>query len=152
MAANYLGRSKGLNLSDHKIRLSEVFNKSNDPFIRMTLATAFGKSKDADFIPVLRTGLLTESDYRVKANILRAMGNYEYQEVKDVILPYLKDQNVHLASLAADFVLEHGIKEDAELYQSFVSDSTEWQVKTVIDASRLKHTPSVFYEIEKFYF
>jgi cyclophilin family peptidyl-prolyl cis-trans isomerase/HEAT repeat protein len=150
MAANYLGRSKGLNLSDHKIRLSEVFNKSNDPFIRMTLATAFGKSKDADFIPVLRTGLLTESDYRVKANILRAMGNYEYQEVKDVILPYLKDQNVHLASLAADFVLEHGIKEDAELYQSFVSDSTEWQVKTVIDASRLKHTPLYFTKSKNF--
>lgn len=144
MAANYLGRAKNIDLSDHKIRLSDVFNKSNDPYIRMTLASAFGKSKDPDFIPVLRSGLLTESDYRVKANIIRAFGNYNYEEIKDIILPYLKDPNLHLSRLAADFILEYGNKDDIELYQSFISDSTSWEVKTTIEAAKLKHTPLYF--------
>lgn len=150
MAANYIGRAKGLDLSQHKIRLMEVFNKSSDPYIRMALVLGFGKSKDPDFIPVLRAGLLTENDYRVKANVIRALGNYEYEEIKDIVLPYLKDKNPHLAKLASEFVLDHGVKEDFELYQSYMSDSLHWAVRCNLEAAKLKHTPLYFTKTKNF--
>ncbi|MBK9256380.1 MAG: peptidylprolyl isomerase [Saprospiraceae bacterium] len=144
IAAHYLARAKDIDLSLHKIRLGEIFNRTADPYIRMALATALGKSKDPEFISLLKAGLTLEQDYRVKANLIRALSQFGYEDVKDKLLPYLKDKNIHLSVTAADFILKSGVKEDFELWQTFVSDTTPWQVKTILSAAELKHTPLYF--------
>lgn len=140
IAANYLGRAKDINLSLFKVRLTEIFGKESDPDISMVLATAFGKTKDVDFLPSLKAKLLSEQDYRVKCNIIRAMGSFPYLDVKETVMEHLKNENIHIATTAANVILKNGVVEDVLEYQQFDNDSIPWQVRAKMNGAVLAHT------------
>ncbi|HMR86900.1 MAG TPA: peptidylprolyl isomerase [Saprospiraceae bacterium] len=144
LAASYLGRNKTLNLSLFKVRLIEVFSREDDPNIRMALALAFGNSKDIDFLPTLKSRLITETDYRVKCNIVRAMANFPYAEVRDILLSNLKNDNIHIASTAADAILINGIVEDVPEYVRYDTIGIPWQVRAKMNGAVLTHTALYF--------
>ncbi len=144
LAANYLGRNKKLNLSLYKVRLIEIFSKEDDPDIRMSLALAFGNSKDIDFLPALKSRLITETDYRVKCNIVRAMANFPYADVRDILLSNLKNDNIHIASTAADAIIINGIVEDVPEYARYDTVGIPWQVRAKMNGAVLTHTALYF--------
>jgi len=140
-AAHYLARGKNLDLSLYTSKLIEIYNQSSDVNIKMALVLAMGKTKDPRFVSILKAGLVVEQDYRVKINIIKALSNYPYEDVKNELLPFLKDENTHIAATASQFYLEHGVREDLELYQSLISDSLYWQTNANLYGSILKHSP-----------
>ncbi len=140
LAAHYLGRAPKLDLKNSVIRLTDIFSRERNPDIRMSLATSFGKNRDSLFLPALKTALSTEKDYRVQANILRALSQYSYFEMRDILLPYLTHQNIHLASTAAQGFQSNGFVEDVPLYMQYDNDSIAWQVRAPMCGAVLAHT------------
>jgi len=144
LAANYLARAPELDLKNSSIRLTDVFSRERNPDIRMALATSFGKHRDSLFLPALKTALSTEKDYRVKANILRAVSQYPYFQMRDILLPYLKNENIHLAITAAQGIQSNGFVEDVPLYMQYDNDSIPWQVRAHMNGAVLAHTALYF--------
>ncbi len=143
-AAHYLARAKNISLELYKVRLIEIFGKDPNPNIRMALATAFGKSQDLDFLTALKAKYATEQDYRVMCNILRSFGSYPYTEVRNLLLEKTKDQNIHIASVASDVILQKGIVEDVPEYMRFDTLTFPWQVRAKMNAAVLNHTALYF--------
>lgn len=144
VAANYLYRAQGLKIDDFKFRLAEVFSNDQDPNIRMALAGVLGKIEDNEMLQSLLNQLKSDSDYRVKVNIIRALKNFKYEDVIETVLDFINDKNVHIANTAADFLISNGNKIDAVVYRGYLSDTIPASVNAKIYSAVLKHVP-VFY-------
>lgn len=144
LAAQYFGRAKDINLSLSKVRLTDIFTRERNPDIRMALATAFGKSKDIDFLPALKTAMIAETDYRVKCNVVRALGNFPYFEFRDIVFKNLKNDNLHIASTAAGVLMSNGFIEDVPEYMKYDTVTIPWQVRAKMNAAVLAHTALYF--------
>lgn len=142
IAANYLARGQNLQLDSMTAPIIIGFNQAGDPNIQMALAIALGKTKDQSALAVLNRELIENKDYRVRCNILRAYGNFEYKDVRSQVLEALKDRNIQIANSAAQFLVNHGFEGDAELYWRTAKDSTlNWQVQTNLYRAANKHMP-----------
>jgi cyclophilin family peptidyl-prolyl cis-trans isomerase len=144
IASHYLARAKDINLDLSRTRLIDIFNRERNADIRMTLATAFGKSKDTLFLPPLKTAFVAESDYRIRCNIMRAFGNFPYYQIREIVLNNLKNENIHIASNAANVMLTNGIIEDVPLYAQYDTVGVPWQVRSKMNAAVLAHTALYF--------
>ncbi len=141
VAANYLARFKDLDLSDKADDLVRSFTKEEDPRIRMVLAKVLGKTESE----VARESLLglvgAEQDYRVKCAMINALGKFEYGKVAQPISGFLKNPNIHVATTAANFFLEHGISREANNYRRIARDTLPWQVQVTMNQAALRHIP-----------
>ena len=116
VAANYLFRNRNINLQSNVAALSQKFESTNDPVIKMMLAIALGRTKNIEVAQMLQTQYPREQDYRVKCNILRALGNFDYLEVEPTLTSALGNGNYHIATTAADFFLNNGTSRNARKY------------------------------------
>jgi len=148
-AAQYLARAKDISLDLTQTRLTEIFNKERNPDIRMSIATAMGKSKDTLFFPALKTAFIAETDYRVRTNILRALGSYPYEMIKDIVLNNIKNENLHIASVASGIVFTSGISADVPIYAQYDTTGIPWQVRAKLNAAVLQHTGIYFTKTKK---
>ncbi|MEM1320942.1 MAG: peptidylprolyl isomerase [Bacteroidota bacterium] len=145
IAANYLSRSQGIRLDSFANSLSRVFRQEDDPRIRMALAIAIGKTRQPQALEALKTQFAEESDYRVRCNILRALGNFAYPEVQPLVVAALKDKEQAVALSAAQFFLNHGDRKDGVAYRQLARDTNlHWQVQTQLLAAANRHTPPYF--------
>lgn len=144
IAANYLARAKDLDLNIYKNRLIQVLDENSDPNIRMAVALALGKTKDDDVLQALQRQFNSESDYRVKSNIVRAISNFPYIKVIEPILLLTKDKNQHIANNAANYLIANGNSNDATIYKNYLNDSLHYSVQSKIYSAILKHMP-VYY-------
>lgn len=130
IAANYLHRAKDINLEPHADQIIASWHGESHPFLRMCLATALGKIKSKEAQRDLALSLNTESDYRIKCSILRALQNFDYGEVNQVLLNATKDENPQVAEVAAQYFITNGIERDAIKYRNAVKTATGWEAKT----------------------
>ncbi len=145
VAANYLARAKNIKPADYAVPLSTAIGRTDDPNIRMALALALGKTKNEEGQKALLNQLDLETDYRVKANVLRALGNFDYAAVKDAVFATLDAENIHVANAAADFFINHGDASEATLYRRKARDlNLNWETKIKLYEAANKHTPLFF--------
>jgi cyclophilin family peptidyl-prolyl cis-trans isomerase/HEAT repeat protein len=130
VAANYLHRAQGLDFSSHADALIADWNGETNINLRMCLATALGKINTPEAEKILIESLKTESDYRVKCNILRALQGFDYKEVNGVYLDAAKDTNPAIAEVAAQYFVQHGKEQDGSKYRNLIADCPTWQSKT----------------------
>ena len=125
IAANYLFRNRNINISSAVQELLNVYRTENDPRIRMSLAIALGRTKVPEVSQFLQSQYPREQDYRVKCNIIRALGNFDYFEVKPTMTAALGSGNYHISTTAANFFIAEGNVRDAmEYLQKGQLDST----------------------------
>ncbi|MEE9438603.1 MAG: peptidylprolyl isomerase [Saprospiraceae bacterium] len=144
IAANYLARTKSLDLSSYKFQLGQVFTTSTSPDIRMALAIALGKTKDKEVHNILKDQYKIEKDPRVKTNIMRAMSNFNYIEVIDNMLAKLGDKDLNISNTAAQYILNNGLRTDATIYKSFINDSLHFNTQATMYQAILKHIPAYY--------
>ncbi len=146
IAANYLARAKDITLdSMATLSLSKALAQSTNENIRMSLALALGKTKSETALNALKNRFQIEKDYRVKCNILRAMGNFDYLAVEPLITPVLDDKNLNVASAAAQFFIDHGISRGANVYWRKAKDtSLHWQTQLQLYTASNRHLPAYF--------
>lgn len=130
VAANYLHRAQDIDLSKHADELIADWNGETNVYLRMCLATALGKVKTPDAAKILMESFKTESDYRVKCNILRGLQGYDYKDVHTVYLEAAKDTNPAIAEVAAQYFVQHGKEQDGNKYRALVDECPTWQAKT----------------------
>lgn len=145
IAANYLSRARDIKIDTFAIPLIQTFNQEKDSRIKMALAIALGKTKKSQSMETLKNAFATASDYRVQCNILRALSNFEYENIKDIILPTLKADNIHVANVAAQVLVNKGIGAEGVLYMRTARDTTlHWTTQSLIYTAANKHTPAYF--------
>ena len=146
IAANYLARAKDIDISKSQFRIAEALIGASDQNVRMAIALALRKVTEPDILKILQSQFIVEKDYRVKVNILKAFGSYKYIDNIDLILDHLDDENIHVANAAAQYLVDHGKRDDVEIYKTFAKKNLDHTVRAKIYASVLKHLPSYYIE------
>ena len=149
IASNYLSRAKNIQLDSFAQPLAESLFKERDPRIRMALAIALGKSQSTTALDTLKLWYQQERDYRVKANIIRALGNFDYRDIQPLVLEALNDSNLHVAVTSAQFLIDHGNARDATFYWRKAKEPLNWQVSTKLYGAAHKHLPSNYAEFKE---
>jgi cyclophilin family peptidyl-prolyl cis-trans isomerase/HEAT repeat protein len=144
MAANYLLRAKNLELGPHADQLIASWHGESNPFLRICLASALGKVKSPEAMKELVVSLPTESDYRVKCSIIRALQGYSYKDAHAVILASTADANPNVAEVAAEYFVHHGQEKDVSHYKAAMKDCKSWQAKTRMAEAANKYTSNMF--------
>ncbi len=147
VAANYLYRAKNISLDSVQVQtLAQLLEKEEDPRIRMTTAIALGKSKQAAALKALTSQFAKEQDYRVKCNILRALGNFPYAEMQGLFFELIANSNKTLAKCASSFFVEHGESRDARVYWRKARDLGNFETKLNMLKAANRHMPAVYEE------
>jgi len=129
-AAHYLARTKNIDIDKVKFQIAEAFTLENNIDIKMALATALRNTNDKEIQSTLLSQLDLEQDYRIKCNIIRTLANYNYIESAEKITNLIKDDNIHIARAACEFLKNNGSKDDIIYYRQIAKDSLPWQVKS----------------------
>lgn len=144
IAASYLANAPGIELDSFAAPISRSFFREEDDRIRMALAIALGKTGSATALNVLVNQLKLAQDYRVKANILRALGNFEYQDCKDAVEEALDAPQLQVSQRAAQFFLDFGTSRDATSYWRLAKDTLPWQSQLLLYQATQRHLPAFY--------
>ena len=149
MAASYLGRNNGLDISLRQGELFRQIRREEDPNIRMNLALAIRNlSNESDLIPEILNMYNAEKDYRVKVYFIKALSQFPYIQVVEPIMKMVEDPNIHVSITAAQYLSDKGNRSDAYLYRELVKDDMPWQIKSKIYESVLKNVPVYYTKIK----
>lgn len=125
VAANYLMRVKNIRLDTVATLTAKRLARTDpNPFIRMALARALGKSNFPTWVvPTIDSIVQYDKDWRVQTNAIYALNDIEYKMAHAILETALKDKNVHVAHAAADFFTNKGSELYARAYQSLALDT-----------------------------
>jgi cyclophilin family peptidyl-prolyl cis-trans isomerase/HEAT repeat protein len=127
-AAQFLARSKNLNLDGRGSLMIRSALQDVSPFVRMASTQALAKLKDKQsFVALL--GLANASDYRVRINAIRALGGYDYTTIKSVLEKSLSDKNINVAITVADQIEASASIKDLPDIKSLLNKDLNWRVK-----------------------
>lgn len=116
IAANYLLRTKELDLAENKFQLLQALFKEENPDVRMGLSAAVAKTGSSEIIEPFIDYLKKEEDYRVVINAVRNFGSFKYIDIIDKALSFLEHHNEQVASAAAAFLRNNGQLSDTRFY------------------------------------
>lgn len=128
VAAYYLARAKGIQLdSTQSVVIGLGFVRAvNAPEVRAQIALALSKSATTPAFGMLSKVIKTEQDWRVKCQIIRALGKFNYDTSRVLVAEQLYDSNPHVGRSAADFFVENGRPQDGEWYWRMARENPTW--------------------------
>ncbi|MFN0214784.1 MAG: HEAT repeat domain-containing protein, partial [Saprospiraceae bacterium] len=130
VAAYYLARAKEITFdSAQSVIIALGFVRAiQSPEIRAQIALALGKSSAAPAFGMLSKVIHTEEDWRVKCEIIKALGNFGYDTARVLVAEKLYDPNPHVSLAAANYFVKNGRPHDGEWYWRMVRDNPTWPV------------------------
>jgi cyclophilin family peptidyl-prolyl cis-trans isomerase len=134
VASYYLARAKGLSLdSAQAVTISLGFVRAfNAPEVRAQLALALSRSSTGPAFAILSKVIKTEQDWRVKCDIIKALGKFNYDTARVLVAEKLYDPNPHVGNAAAEFFLESGRPQDGQWYWRMARDNPAWPMPVQI--------------------
>jgi cyclophilin family peptidyl-prolyl cis-trans isomerase/HEAT repeat protein len=149
-AAHYVMRAKDIDLSPHSAILNSALTSEEDPEIVMALARASEKCSSSTNTNILLDLLRKTKDYRVKVNILRALGAKGYlPSTHEVFMNLLGDKTLAVAQAASEALMTAGSTEEANTYRKTARDtSLHWSVRTKLYEVAHMHY-AFYYSISK---
>lgn len=148
IAAHYLARTKNIQYNQALPDLIHRLRNSDKPLLRMALATAIGKTKESAAKEALVELLDTETDARVRVNMLKALGVFPTAEMKPLMIRMLSDPDPLVGVVAAEYLLQNGGEVDALQYRQLARDSFHWSISATLYKAANRHIP-YFYTITK---
>jgi cyclophilin family peptidyl-prolyl cis-trans isomerase/HEAT repeat protein len=130
IAANYLARAKDITPDSlQAVQMAIAYIRSVDPNIRMAIAKGLGKSTVGPAFAILSKVINTETDYRVKCNIINGLAKFKYDTVRSLVTPLINDPNIHVSRTAAEFFIQNGQPQDGDFYWRIAKDNPNlpWQ-------------------------
>jgi cyclophilin family peptidyl-prolyl cis-trans isomerase/HEAT repeat protein len=104
VAAHYLAKAKGLDLTTKADELNKIFKNEDNVDVIMALATALGKTNNLESKNLLINQIYSAADYRLRCNAVRALSNYSSDvAVSDTIQYLIEDKNVHVMNCALEY-------------------------------------------------
>jgi cyclophilin family peptidyl-prolyl cis-trans isomerase/HEAT repeat protein len=144
IGANYLYRAKDIDLTGYDAPIAVAMARDEDPRVRMTLAIALGKTKTDVALDALNNQFNIDRDYRVKCNILRALGNFDYEQANGLPLEALDHPNPHISKCAAQYFLDNGQPQLARTYWIKAKDTLNWEAQLKLYTAANRHLPDYF--------
>lgn len=141
IAAHYLARVPRLDLATYTSVLTEGLKQTANPDIAMALVSAFAKTKTAEAGQTLVELYQNTDDYRIKVNILSALGNFDYATSKELAAAALRDDHWAVRERAGSYFLNHGNTSDAPLYRQLARDSLAPMTRVAMYRAALRHLP-----------
>ncbi|WCL82933.1 peptidylprolyl isomerase [Saprospira sp. CCB-QB6] len=145
IAANYLARVAGLDLSRYENLLINNVQEEKDPNMRMFLVLALAKAKTPAAFSALKACYEQEEDYRVRANILRGLQHFPYDSTRNLAYQALRDTSRQIQLLAAQFFRQYGLEGDAFNYVKWAderTDSIDWALRAELYGASLAKLPA----------
>lgn len=139
MAAQYLARTKVVDLTSYDNLLIENTLAEKSPNTRMSLVTALAKSKTPRARATLANLYEREDDYRVRCNIVRGCQYFAYDSVKTLVFKALRDTNHHVNVVAAEYLVNNGTDYDAGKYYERGLAHPHWRVRALLLGAALRN-------------
>jgi cyclophilin family peptidyl-prolyl cis-trans isomerase len=101
----------------------------------MALARGLGRSRTGPAFAMLSKVIATEQDWRVKCDIVRALaGRADYDTLRALVMPLVRDTNVHVARTAAEFFIASGQPKDGDFYWRVARDNPNlpWEARVAL--------------------
>lgn len=141
-AAAYLSRANDLDLSNYSDLLSLIFENESDTEVKLFLPQVLLKTQDAGAANLLKGELRSDGDYRLRCNILKAFGSTNYALYRTNIQSRIHDRNIHVATAAAETILQFGEARYWKSYMTLSLGEFPWQVKTALLHAVSKFIPA----------
>ena len=139
MAANYLMRTRDIDLSSYTSRLLPTALNQKDPRVRMALASAISKTKSIDALLIYDKMLDKESDYRVLVNAIRGFSAFTFRQRNPLLEKAVKHKNPHVVRTALEMMLREGKVGNGQLLYDYYTKSDDWELKYTAAAGANKH-------------
>lgn len=139
MAADFLSRYME-DIADGNTRLLPLLREPDND-IRTGISNALAKTGDAAILPQLLGAAMHDPDYRVRTNVLRSVGVYNYLSCRDSLLVLLSDKNEHIAGLAADAIKLNGSRRDAGVLLNLGKEIQDPILKSKVLAGAINPVP-----------
>jgi cyclophilin family peptidyl-prolyl cis-trans isomerase/HEAT repeat protein len=129
MAAHYLARGKNLDLTANADVLISTFNNETDQDIKLPLILAVGKTKTEAARSAIFSTIEKNQDERLSSNAIRALSNFDYVQVKPILINALRSNSIALATTALAYLNDFGREADANDYRNVARENLPWQIK-----------------------
>lgn len=147
IAANYLDRTRSVDLTSYHHELISAYENQKDPEIRMFLAKAVGKSGNLAG-PWIRQVMRREEDARVQVSLLQGSTTLPLNVRHAIWASALRDPNERVATVAADLIVKFGSSEYAETYLNWAfSNFTPTVYANILAAGNKFITNARFHEM-----
>lgn len=140
-AAYYLQRFPVAVNSEREVALRERLRTEQDANVLMGLVKTVGTTGTSAAQVALVRSLENNLDWRVRVEILKALGSFEYALVRPAVLQALSDSHPLVRRQAATFLLENGQATDAAYYHRFAKDSTRIDIRYLLYGAANRHLP-----------
>ncbi len=125
-AAHFFSRSPNLALAGREDRIVQAAATDPSPNVRMAATLGLRKAPTPKSREALSTTLVKDNDYRVRITTARALGSFNYTEVKEALMGLLEDENVNVSLTAAQLIANN------EVEPELVERQENWRVKAVL--------------------
>jgi len=134
VAATYLARTELAKIdSTQTLTIGLGFVRAfRDPEIRGQLALALGRSGTKPAFGMLSKVIQTEQDWRVQCDIIRALGKFEYDTARMLVLEQIENPNPHVSRAAAEYFVANGQPRDGAGYWRMARDNPAWPMPVQI--------------------
>lgn len=130
--------------SAQAVQVAVAFVRTREPEIRMALARALGKSTTQPAFAMLSKVINSETDWRVTCNIINALGKFNYDTVRALVVPKITDANPHVSRTAAEFFIANGRPQDGDYYWRIAqgNPALAWPARVALYRASNRHLAS----------
>lgn len=140
VAANYLARVPGLDLSLYEQTLINNVQGEKDPNVLMFMLIGLAKTKGMDALKTLAKTFNSNNDYRIRCQVIRGLNYFPYDSTIVTVKEALYDTSLHVRVCAAEHLIVYGKNRDAVSYFEWAEKHPNWLVKSKLMAAALSNT------------
>ncbi len=132
-ASYHLGRyTDTLWLSNNVVELEELYRNERDPLVSSNLIMAIIKARQNEAWPYAEDILQSDADYREKVNILKTLGQSNWDKARKLIYKLAIGQDPNLAVAAAEAIERNAGKEDLRKHLKAISKVKNWRARALL--------------------
>ncbi|WP_197494030.1 peptidylprolyl isomerase [Lewinella sp. 4G2] len=140
-AAFYLQRFPVTLTANQEQAMRGLLRSSTNSDVLMAAVRTLGETGAAPSRVALLRALANQPDWRVRIEILKALGTYDYTLVRQNVLERLSDEHPLVRRQAATYLLDHGDASDATYYHRFAKDSTRTDIRYTLYGAANRYLP-----------
>lgn len=142
IAANYLARAPGIDLTNYAYTLTRALESEKNPNIKMALVLAVGKTQSDRGEQLVSQLAVNDPDYRLRANAFRVLEGIGGGNAVSTAMEGIRDKHAGVSQIAARVLLRHASPDLAtQLPNIAESDNLSPGTRATLFAAALKNMP-----------
>jgi cyclophilin family peptidyl-prolyl cis-trans isomerase/HEAT repeat protein len=144
-ASNYLLLCEKEALTPYKADIFNMVKDDSNIILKKNSILALGKTANPDAMIQLKMIAGDSSqDASIRQSAFKALKNFQYADVIDVVVKVLLKNDPNISYAAADYIYTNGITNTFKSYKELADIQTDWKTKTRLYAATLKYIPNYY--------